>query len=154
MGAGSYEAGAGGAGEDPVADPSTPRAVTMPRAAKFDAASKAFPFDDDGRLQDAHPVDQEVALALWVVAGTLASAPELGHGLRSVRLDSARKKAVEDAVRLALAALLSRGDIEVLGIESASPQRGALAVEVTYRNLRADATKTRSAKTTARANVS
>ena len=149
MGAGEYEAGDEDVGgEDPVATPSDPRAVTLPAAVKFDLATKGFPLDSDGLYLSAHPVDQAVNMALGVVAGSIASDPAFGSRLRRIRFASngpVLQKAVEDAVRIALAARLSAGDISILKIETDAPARGSLFVAVSYVNLRLDST-TRTAR--------
>lgn len=139
MGAGSHRAGIGPAGASPITSN-----LSLPnqgqRAALFDPLSKTFPLGDDGKHIDVHPVDQAMALALCLTAGSIKSAPKTGHTLRQIKRaegDTVQREA-EDRVRLATADLVARGDVELLKITVASDPipNGRLLVDVSYRNLR------------------
>lgn len=139
-GAGSFPAGVGLAGADPVADPSLRSTSTPPAATLFDLTSRSFPVDEQGRLRAIHPVDQGVALALGVGQGGIANVPELGHRLRRIRSGArpSLQREVEDFVRLALRVWLERSDIALLAVvaRTHTAVRGRVEIFVTYRNLR------------------
>jgi hypothetical protein len=108
-------------------------------SARFDLAARGFPFEQDGALATAHPVDQAVHLALGVARGSIASAPGFGLGLdRSAALHERDRDArVRMAVERALAHLIARGDIALRSVAtSAPPPAGRLVVVVEYVNLR------------------
>jgi hypothetical protein len=137
MAAGDYSAGAGPAGHDAVAAVSRPREVTPPVALKWDAGTKDYLKDSDGRFYSIHPVDQRVALKLSHIVGTHGSASTFGHGLRNVKFAAAAtvRAEVEDIVRTALAAELAADEISIESIEIENPTPYALLVAVNYTNL-------------------
>lgn len=119
--------------------PTTP----APLALRFDAATRTFLQNSDGTMASIHPVDQEVTIALGVDQGAIKSASDVGHRIR--RIVRAGGKSLEsdvrDAVRLALAKPLARGDIRLLGIDvDAITVRGRIAVIVRYLNVRTQKT--------------
>lgn len=138
MGAGQFEAGIDGAGDDPVATPSPPRAVKIPAALYLKGSNLDYPVNSAGLFQELHPVDAWVAHQLIVRNGTMASVPGSGQRLREItRVGTA--KAVSKANDLVLVALddkIANGDITVRKITVETPARGQLAVAVEYRNNR------------------
>jgi hypothetical protein len=139
MGAGDFTAGTSDlAGEDPVAELSAPRNAQAPIALAFDAATRTFLRDDDGRYYSVHPVDQKVALAIFVELGKITAAPNEGGTLRSIKyLDPAKIEAdARDRIQRALARVLSPGDIAEVGLKVAQPTRWSVRIVYEYRNLR------------------
>jgi phage gp46-like protein len=139
MPAGFFYAGAGFAGADPVAAPSTPAVVLQTsNAALYDLATRSVPRDENGLVKRVHWVDQAVALALGVSLGALPSSPTIGHRLRQIKRAAGPKLATEaeDAVNEALADLLDRGDIAIITISVTTSVRSQIIVAVTYVNLR------------------
>ena len=75
MGAGDYAAGfADIAGEDPIAVLSAARDLLPPRALAFDGETRTFLRDENGLLLSVHPIDQKVALALFIEQKKIAVA--------------------------------------------------------------------------------
>lgn len=144
-GAGSYGAGMGPAGFDPVADPSAPRRVTPPRALLFQLNGFDFPLDDDGLYQAVHPVDQWVALQVGVSLGAIGTSATAGNRLRRITHVGApsTQREVEDAIRIALAAKVNDGSIRIDAIEYEAKSFGGFKVALTYTNLRAQAERAR-----------
>jgi hypothetical protein len=137
MGAGSYPAGIGPAGHDPVSG--LERVLpTMPVAAQFDPDTRQFVINVDGELVPIHPVDQEVAIRLGVGLGTIAAASGVGLNLARLRRTSAAamQLTVNDEVSFALADLIRNGDIQLLGSPLMPDARGRPFFYVDYRNLR------------------
>lgn len=136
MPAGLYPAGVGAIGFAPVVAPGTVPPRVDPVAALLDGATRDFPLNADGYWKAVHPVDQEVEIALLVPAGSVASAPDVGHTLLDVDLGAASfQNDVADRVRRALTRPLARGDIEIVRIDASNANR-QLRCAVTYRNLR------------------
>lgn len=145
-GAGDYEFGAGGAGDDPVADPSAPRSAT-PSAAIYLDSGRDFPFqaDDPSRLHGLHPVDQKVGFALLVRQGGIASAPDVGstfHLIAANLTGAALTAEADRRARLALGKVLAAGDIALVSVTAERARSGRLSVRVTYSNLRTARQKT------------
>jgi hypothetical protein len=138
MGAGDYAAGAGDAGEDVLPDVGPARQVTPPVALKFDGRTADFLLDANGRYLSSHPVDQRVALRLIVREGTVASVPGLGNRLRSIKRASGAQAISQatDYVNLALAEIIAAGDISLDNVQVEYPQRGQIAIVVSWTNLR------------------
>ncbi len=138
MGAGDDPAGDGLAGEDALVSSGPPRSVTPPVALRFDGATADYPLDSEGRYVSIHPVDQRVALALIPRLGTVASVPELGNGLRSIRkITRATPNEARSHVDRALASLIRAGDIRLLSVAvETHPRTGAILCAVSYTNLR------------------
>ena len=138
MGLGSFAAGHGPAG---VGFPSQPERVIPPEleAAYYDPKTRTLPFDANGAVQTVHPVDQEMAFALTIAQGMLASAVEVGLDRDRTRKPIARAAIpamAEDVVRVAAKRPLERGDVEIRLVEVDSAVRGRLAIRTTYVNLR------------------
>lgn len=143
MGAGNFPAGAGPAGLDPLPPPSPPRDVSPPAALYFDGRTQGFPLDAQGRYVGIHPVDQAVALALIVRLGTLGAVPEQGAAFRDIRkITPSTGTQATDMARIALAAIVQRGDITILDIQVETRRTmGAVLIAVSYKNLRTIPTK-------------
>lgn len=142
-GAGTSPAGIGPAGADPVGDYSSTAIVDLSGGgvlvSRFDLSTHSIPVDPvTGLIKRVHWVDQAVALALGVTNGKLTSQPSLGNRLRLVqRNNRIRLQAeVNDAVRVALTALIDRGDIVVTDIQISIPVPSQTIVAVFYLNLR------------------
>jgi hypothetical protein len=137
MGAGGFGAGLGGFGDDPVADPSAPRAVVLPAALYLKGSTLDYPLNSAGLYQLLHPVDAWVALALVVRRGTLASVPTAGQRLREItRIGNKRAiSQATDLVNLALKERVDNGDITIRKITVESTG-GRLSVAVEYVNNR------------------
>ena len=133
----------GAMGEDPVEDPTLPRDVTMPEAARFDGASKDFPLDSNGRYQATTSATQGVMLSLLV--------RELGRlrGLRPVP-GPGLQRAAEDAVRIALLRRVSAGQIEIKSITAKANNYGGVSLSVDFVDLTIDTDRTQTAKATIR----
>lgn len=141
MGAGTYRAGIGLAGANPLATVGVQSTTGPQRAAKYDPFTKTFPLDANGNFIDVHPVDQGVAMALGISVGKLRSAPTTGHGLLALpRASPSKSKSdVTAAVNEALAPWVARGDIAIVSIDSDTPNpniNGTTIVAVSYHNLR------------------
>lgn len=140
MPAGSYAAGSGFAGADPVAawsDP--PKVIQTSNAALWDLSTRTVSRDEaTGLVKRIHWVDQAVALALGVPLGSLPSSPNLGHRLRLIKRAAGPQleAQVVDAVNLALADLLERRDISLISIVVNTTTRSQIVVAVSYVNLR------------------
>jgi len=137
MGAGAFPAGAGPAGQDPVAAPSAPQRQRPPGAMLYDAATGGWALDEKGQYKTVHFVDQKVALALCIAQWELGPVADFGNRFRRLtRLPRARlAAAAEDAVRVALAQPLRDREIELLSVQVDTAVRGRLVVVVTYKNL-------------------
>lgn len=132
MGAGEYEMGDGGAGEDPVATSTAPATHTLPEAAQYDGASKDFLLDDDGRYLPTTSATQGAMLS--VVAYRLkqlrAIRPVPGPGLQ---------KQVEDQVNQALADRVRAGQIRIDKVTANTSGNAAIVVLVDFTDLAANA---------------
>jgi hypothetical protein len=137
MGAGEDEAGLGAMGEDPVEDPTLPRDVTMPEAARFDGRTKDFPLDSDGRYQATTSATQGVMLSLLV--------RELGR-LRALRPGPGLQRAAEDAVRIALLRRVAAGQVEVKSVTATANNYGGVSLSVDFVDLTIDTDRTQTAK--------
>lgn len=136
MGAGSFAAGLGLAGLDPLPPANPPRNVSPPAALYFDGASRGFPLDAQGHYLGIHPVDQAVAVALIVSLGSLSSAPEVGAAFTSIkRVGPSTVATATDYANRALATLVQAKKIQILGIVVTTPTRGSIVVTVSYVNL-------------------
>lgn len=150
-GLGAFSAGEGPAGFDPV-DPSVPAITVTLTAPEYDPATRDNPGDDAGALLSVHPVDQSVAMALHVPRGSIKSAPLTG--IDYARLKRTRHEAMQDAVndvvRQALATLISRGDITLLGSPLMPDAAGRPFFFVDYVNLRLPSSSPRTGQATVR----
>ncbi len=157
MGAGYAPAGGWGGGPAERAGISIPYVGTPPaavpafRAIAFDPTTRTFTFDSEGHAEDVHPVDQRVALLLWVGFGRVPSSPSTGTAVR----DRVQRIAialipgvVRDEVRKALRPLVDAGDIALLRID-VKVAKGRTEYAVFYRNLRAPTTDATQGRRTA-----
>jgi hypothetical protein len=136
-GAGSFPAGSGPCGLDPLSPPPPPRSVTPPAALRFDGQSQDLLLDSSGHYLAIHPIDQQVALALLIGLGTIGSAPTVGAAFRQItRITNATQTQATNMARAALAALVSAKKIQItdITVEVSLPQ-GATLIAVTYLNL-------------------
>ncbi len=120
--------------EGPVVPP--PRVVPVVQALLLDVATHDFPMDAAGFYEGLHPVDARVELAMVVVAGAIATAPEIGNTIPTIKLatpDVTTRATYE--VRRALRDEVRGGNILVKSIKVVASD-SALAVEVAYMNLR------------------
>lgn len=145
MGAGQFPAGGfpGGPFERAGVDPVWVGAPSPPpkqfRSIKFDLGTRTFPFNADGTAYDVHPVDQRVAILLWVPQGSLGSSPGIGTRIKAriARVDPRSiPTIVRDEVRNVLQPLIAAGDITLLRIDVDASVPGRAAWAVYYKNLR------------------
>jgi len=142
MGFGSSPAGVGPAGFDPVKPLSGRPSQGAPIAAFVDARLRDVVVRADGIVAGTHPVDQEVVLAIIVARGTILAAPNTGSTLRAIEFGGPTLPTlVKDAVRLALATLVSNGDVAILAITE-EDGNGGYRFALSYKNLRAGTTPT------------
>ena len=149
MGAGSYAAGTGFAGADPVAPFSAVVTSSTPQAVMFDIGSRTLVQNADGTMKAVHPVDQEVMLCLGVEAGKVSSVPDLGHRIKRIARAGGPSVVanVQDAVKLALANVLKRKDIQINRIDvDVTTVRGRIVAAVEYLNLRTKQVQTATVK--------
>lgn len=137
MGLAAYLAGLGFVGYDPVVPPGAPRRVEPPPALLFDGQTRDFPLDENGFYKASHPVDQEVALALCVSRGAIASVSSVGNRLRTI---SRVSRNVADTlartyIREGLADLVAAKSIEIEDVQIDQSVPGRLLFSVTYLNL-------------------
>lgn len=137
MPAGSFGAGTGLAGFDPVEPLSETPFSRPPNALLFDPNTRDFRLGADGRFVSVDPVDQEVALALWIRQNSLGSVPGAGSRLRSIARAGGPSliSETQDIVRQALKRLTDRKAIQIDQIDVTTPVRGKILVIVTYENL-------------------
>lgn len=137
MGAGSYPAGLGPAGLDPLPDATVPREGLPPVALLFDGATKDFPLDADGFYRSVGIGAQKVELALIRVFGKMPIAANEGLDLTGVVPAPGEKLSMdgENRVRAALAQPLAAGEIEILSITTTSPVRGGIKIVVQFKDL-------------------
>lgn len=144
MGAGDFAAGLGPAGFDPI-ESSTAVPAEAAAALKYDASRKDFVQDDDGRLEAVHPIDQQVALSVHLVQGTVSAVPSAGNTKRKV--DSIGGKGFEADIRdriltsNPLARLITNGDVTVAAVLVETGEHGRLLAALEYFNNRLDPTK-------------
>lgn len=126
MGAGSYAAGLGLAGHDPLETPEPVATSTGAGSPKFDPLTKTYPLTADGGVEEVDPIWQEIAHRLGIPLGALAFAPDVGIDVDRIRQATREnaQRTVEDVVRGALAPMIARGDAEVVRVVLAQPWRG------------------------------
>lgn len=135
MSAGLYPAGSGPAGFAPVA-PLSSAPVPQPGVPLIHPGSHDAVPQDDGTLEAVHPVDQAVALALGIKAGTVGSATSIGNLLSDLEYASRTLEVlVRQRVDTALAQLTARGDVALVSVVTTRIP-GGFTVDITYRNLR------------------
>jgi len=133
----AHLAGMGFVGYDPLIPPGAPRQVSPPPALRFDGATRDFPLDANGFYQASHPVDQEVALALCISRGAIASSGSIGNKLRTISRvsQSVAVTLARTYIREGLAAILARKSIELQDVTIDTSVPGRLMFAVTYLNL-------------------
>ena len=149
----SVPAGFGPAGLDPVQVPgaSPPVGLTAvqyyaqalgvqtPLVLAYNPTVAGFLQNADGTLQGIHPIDQQVALALFIEYGSVASAPKLGSKFRAVlqRVDPARAKAVATSeLNRCLGPLIAQNAILLLNFTFSQSAPGRTLLAVAYTNLK------------------
>lgn len=117
----------------------------LPRAMLFDPMRRDFPLDDKGRYQDHHPVDAAVELALVLEFKKVGATLGAGQTFREIRSPSGPTvpREVDDRVRRALKHLTERRLIHIEHIAFEVPNRHALFLAITYRNLQTAARDTK-----------
>lgn len=140
MGAGSFGAGLGGAGFDPVYLPIPQQPVLTPRAVLYDPSVKQYLLtDSNGNKVDVHPIDQIVATRLTMQQGQSASRPDLGTRIRARFAQAAPVRHPQIAyqeVSAELADLISAGDVKLWSVQLLVTPAGAEIVVPTYTNMR------------------
>lgn len=143
MGAGSFNAGLGLAGHDPIDVPAPAVSTAIAGTALFDPLTKTYPLTTDGAdVVEADPVWQEVAHRLGIPLGSLSFAPDVGIDLIAIKqaTPGTAQRTVEDVVNRALAPMIAGGDVQVMGVDLALPWRGKW--DVRLKNLRDPANDT------------
>ncbi len=137
MGAGSFGAGIGPAGFDPLIT-SPPETVSLPAGVEYSPDIRGFPFAADGGVSPSHPVDQFVALVCTIARGSLAVTPEDGINFERIRRSSPDElqAVITDEVRYALRDGLARGDLLFLGAPLLETDSDEVVWAVDYVNLR------------------
>jgi hypothetical protein len=153
MGAGVYPAGYGPAGLDVVLPPGAsppvgltpiqyyPRAlgVSTPLVLAYNPQVLGFVQNADGTLQGVHPIDQQVALALFIEYGSIKSAPTVGSKLRALlnRVDPNRAQAIAGGeIARCLGTLIAQNAILLLNLRLEQSNPGRWLVAVAYTNLK------------------
>lgn len=137
MGAGSFPAGVGLAGQDPIAASSTRSSgAALTGVPKFDPLTKTYPDDGAGGVEEVDPIWQEVAHRLGIPLGAIPSAATLGIDVARARAATPAnaQSTIEDVVTVALQPMIDRGDVKVARVVLAKPWRGKWESHVT--NLR------------------
>jgi phage gp46-like protein len=152
MGAGSFPAGLGGAGLDPVYLPTPAAQPLPPRALFYDPRLRQFSLTDAlGNQFDVHPVDQIVALRLTSYQGQSTSQTTLGTRLRTISQglspDRAQQLAQTEVQRV-LQDLIDAGDIRLISVVADVSVYSRTQFAVTYVNLRDPANPLRYPNTT------
>ncbi len=142
-GVGSFPAGRGPAGANPIVT-SPPLARVAKGAMRYEGRTRGWVQSADGQYVKLHPVEQAVALSMCTRKGSLKSAPKVGNTLFEIEYLGAPDLGadVEDRVRNAfpLSQLLAAGDVEIIKI--AHDETNGLIVVLYFKNLRAqDPTK-------------
>jgi hypothetical protein len=136
MPAGTFSAGAGGAGFDPFVH-SVSRDAQAPSAVFFDGLRLDYPLDASGRFVEIHPIDAAVFTALRTRLGSVLSATATGQDFSNLQYINPLKivAQVTDAVRVALSPWTSTGKIQIIEIALDTSVRTRIMVQVTYTNL-------------------
>lgn len=137
MGAGTYAAGVGPAGFDPVGA-WTVRSTSPAVTPLFDPYTRDFPFaPTGGDFLAVHVVVQEACLALGIPLGSMASAPKLGIDVKRIRSTRAADipAVCRDEVERCLSRLIERKDLRIKEIR-AEAGGGRVGLEVDIVNLR------------------
>ncbi len=139
-GAGTSGCGVGPCGLDPVSLPSDKTNIDRVAAIKFDPSTRRFVMRSDGQLETIHPVDQMMAIALGLPAGTLSSTPTIGHTLLDQKTsgDPSFEADAADRIRRAVAHITRRGLVRIVSITThvVDDPRGRNEHVVEYENLK------------------
>jgi hypothetical protein len=132
--------GAGPAGYSPVVASTGSTFDVATGSVAIDTTLKDFLANSAGDWSRIHYVDQIVILAVTIPAGSLKSAPEIGHTYRQIRTLNPRTilSDVTNRTQLALASVLGgKPKIELVSVDvdTVAARRGQLKIAVTYRNL-------------------
>lgn len=148
-----FPAGFGLAGLDPVQPPGasppvglTPLqsyaqalGVATPLVLAYSPVVQGFVQNADGTLQGVHPIDQQVALALFIPLGSIPSAPKVGANFAGVlsRVDPQRAKAIATSeLNRCLASLIAQNSILLLNFDVTVTAPGRFILAVAYTNLK------------------
>ena len=141
MGAGSFPAGSGPAGFDPIAE-GVPVNVLTPQALRYEGSSRDWALADDGNYRAVHWVEQAFAIGCLTRRGSNKSSPDVGNDVHAIPylggLDLTAT--IEDCIRKAnpIATLLKNGDADIVRIDHQTMPGGGLKVAVYFKNLRLD----------------
>lgn len=141
-GAGSFKAGTGGAGQNPITQ-ATLVEMLRPQAIFFDPSTRGFPQDLDGLNVAVHPVDQSVAIIFGVFKGSILSAKDTGFDRARVKraTKAALQAAINDECARVLADLIGDGSVKFLGSPLRADAHGRPFFYVDYVNLRISPTE-------------
>ena len=148
-----YPAGFGPAGANPVLPPgaSPPTGlqalqyyaqalgIATPLVLAYNPQVNGFVQNTDGSLQGVHPVDQQVALALFIEYGSISSAPTVGSKFRQVlnRVDPQRGLSVATSeLNRCLGSLIAQNAILIQNFIVEQQQPGRWLLAVAYTNLK------------------
>jgi hypothetical protein len=152
MGAGVFPAGLGPAGADPVAGPPSPvvngltpaqfyvqaQGVRTQLMLAYDPIARGFVLNADGTYVGVHPIDQQVALALFIPYGSIKSAPTLGSKWVTVLSRVAPQQVMAVArneLNRCLARFLAQKQILILTFTVDQSVLGRSLISVGYTNL-------------------
>lgn len=126
-------------GADPVQVVAAGPSSTPPTALQFDPSTRQFVQNADGTMASIHPVDQRVALAIFIEEDSIGSQTTLGNKLRKLleRIDPNKVVPVATAeIKRVLQTMIDAGDVILVGVtvDQSVTQRVGLAV--TYVNTR------------------
>jgi len=137
MGAGSFPAGIGPAGLDPVISSRPRDPIETPSALAFDGVAKDYQLDGLGRYVGVHWVDAAAFTQLRISEGSVRSAPGVGETISQIAyIDRRRIRAqVEDRVKLAWKQLIDGGFLNYLGVTLDLSTPGRIMYVADYENL-------------------
>ena len=152
MGAGTYPAGTGPAGHDPIV-PSTPNDATYPAALRYDGYTKNWLFDDANRMRAITPVAQKMAIGLCFRKGSIKGAPQVGNTYYQIQYVDADNLAldIEQRTRSAVpvAQCLADREAEIIRIEHwVNRTTGQLIIAVDFYDLIADPERSQAIRVT------
>jgi hypothetical protein len=105
----------------------------------WDAQDRTFTENPDGTSLYVHPVDEQVQLLITIEQGSIPSLGKVGQRYRQRLLGIPQKQiptVILDETKVALAALISAGDIKLYGVDVDASVRGRVKIRVRYKNLR------------------